>query len=104
MRAKIIDGVFTPAPRKIERQIDGADYITYNPTDEMLAEQGWLPVIFTDPPEAPEGYHYEPYYTEQITETGTVIYQEWELVKDPDDISDSEALEIIMGGGANDEN
>ena len=37
MRAKIIDGVFTPAPRKIRREIDGEQYITYNPTDEMLA-------------------------------------------------------------------
>ena len=99
MRAKIIDGVFTPAPRKILREIDGVEYITYNPTDEMLAEQGWLPVIETDPPEAPEGYHYEPTYTEE----GGEIVQGWVLVKDPDDISDSEALEIIMGGGANDE-
>lgn len=97
MRAKIIDGVFTPAPRKIEREIDGEDYITYNPTDEMLAEQGWLLVVETDPPgDAPEGYHYEPTYTEE----GGEIVQGWELVQDPDDISDSEALEIIMGGAA----
>lgn len=94
MRAKIIDGVFTPAPRKIRREIGGETYITYNPTDEMLAEQGWLPVIETDPPVPPEGYHYEPTYTEDSGE----IVQGWELVQDPDDISDSEALEIIMGG------
>lgn len=99
MRAKIIDGVFTPAPRKIQREIDGKTYVTYNPTDEMLAEQGWLTVVETDPPEAPEGYHYEPTYTEEDGE----IVQGWVLVEDPDDISDSEALEIIMGGGANDE-
>ena len=103
MRAKLIDGELVLAPRKINREIEGEPYVTYNPTDEMLAEQGWLAVVETDPPEAPAGYHYEPYYTEQITETGTVIYQEWELVKDPDDISDSEALEIIMGGGGYDE-
>lgn len=95
MRAKIIDGVFTPAPRKIERQIDGENYITYNPTDEMLADAGWLNVHFTDPPEAPEGYHYEATYTEE----GGEIVQGWVLVQDPDDISDSEALEIILGGG-----
>lgn len=82
MRAKIIDGVFTPAPRKIEREIDGEQYITYNPTDEMLAEQGWLPVIETDPPEAPEGWHYELTYTEWQTETGREILQEWMLVQD----------------------
>ncbi len=97
--AKLIDGAIVFAPRKIEREIDGESYTTYNPTDEMLAEQGWLPVRFTDPPEAPEGYHYEPTYAED----GGEILQGWELVEDPDDISDSEALEIIMGGGADDE-
>jgi hypothetical protein len=94
MRAKLIDGVLVYAPRKIKREIDGRTYVTYNPTDEMLAKAGWLPVIETDPPEAPEGYHYEPTYTE---EDGKIV-QGWVLVKDPDDISDSEALEIIMGG------
>ena len=99
MRAKIIDGNLVYAPRKIQREIDGKMYTTYNPTDEMLAEQGWLPLIETDPPEAPAGYHYEPTYTEESGE----IVQGWVLVEDPDDISDSEALEIIMGGGADDE-
>lgn len=99
MRAKIIEGEIVFAPRKIRREIDGEQYITYNPTDEMLAEQGWLAVVETDPPEAPEGWHCEPTYTEE----GGEIVQGWALVKDPDDISDSEALEIIMGGGANDE-
>lgn len=78
MRAKIIDGKFTPAPGKIQREIDGEQYTTYNPTDEMLAEQGWLPVIETDPPVAPEGYHYEPTYTEE----GGEIVQGWVLVQD----------------------
>ena len=100
MRAKLIDGVFIPAPRKIQREIGGETYVTYNPTDEMLAEQGWLPVVETDPPDnPPEGYHYEPTYTE---ESGKIV-QGWELVEDPPDISDSEALEIILGGDGNDE-
>lgn len=94
MRAKLIDGVLVYAPRKIKREIDGETYITYNPTDEMLAEAGWLNVVETDPPDAPEGFHYEPTYTED----GGEIVQDWVLVQDPDDISDSEALEIIMGG------
>lgn len=93
MRAKIIDGVFTPAPNKISRVIDGVEYNTYNPTDEMLAEQGWLEVIETEPGEAPEGYHYEPTYTEE----NNTIVQGWELVEDTD-IPDNEALNIILGG------
>ena len=65
----------------------------------MLEEQGWLPVIETEMPgDAPDGYHYEPTYTEWQTETGREILQDWELVEDPDDISDTEALEIILGG------
>ena len=95
MRAKLINGQLVYAPRKIQREIDGETYITYNPTDEMLAEQGWLPVVESPVPgDAPEGYHYEPTYTEE----GGEIVQGWVLVQNPDDISDSEALEIIMGG------
>ena len=103
MRAKIIDGVFTPAPRKItvEQEFEGelGFYTVYNPPAELLEEDGWLPVVYTDPPEdAPEGYHYEPTYTEWQTETGREIMQEWMLVEDPAYISDSEALDIILGG------
>ena len=96
MRAKIIDGEMILAPRKINREIDGEQYTTYNPTDEMLAEQGWLPVVETDPPDnPPDGYHYEATYSEADDE----IVQGWELVEDSEEISDSEALEIILGGG-----
>lgn len=99
MRAKIIDGRIVFAPRKIERQIDGEDYITYNPTDGILTELGWLPLIYTNIPDnIPEGYHYEDTYTEQNNK----IIQNWELVKNleiSDEISDTEALMIIMGGG-----
>ena len=99
MRAKIIDGVFTPAPHKIMHEIDGETYVTFNPADEMLAEQGWLPVVETDPPDdPPEGYHYEATYAEWQTEPGNEILQEWELIQNSDEISDSEALEIILGG------
>lgn len=93
MRAKLIDGEIVFAPRKIERQIDGADYITYNPTDEMLAAQGWLLVVETPVPgDAPEGYHYEPTYTEE----GGEIVQGWVLVET--EYSEADAYEILFGG------
>lgn len=99
MRAKLIDGEIRFAPRKIQREIDGEMYTTYNPTDEMFAEQGWLPVVENEmPDDAPAGWHYELTYTENDGE----IVQDWVLVEDPDDISDSEALEIILGGGVDD--
>lgn len=87
MRAKIIDGQLVDAPRKIKRDIDEGTYVTYNPTDEMLAKQGWLNVVKTNPPgNAPEGWHYEPIYTEE----GGKIIQGWELVQD--EITEESAL------------
>jgi len=65
MRGKIIDGNLIYAPRKINWEINGEMYTTYNPTDEMLAELGWLPLVYTDMPNnAINGYHYEVTYTE----------------------------------------
>ena len=79
MRAKIIDGQIVFAPRIINRIIDGQEYTTYNPTDEMLAEQGWLLVVETPiPGDAPEGWYYEKTYTED----GGKIIQGWNLVQD----------------------
>lgn len=92
MRAKIIDGQIVFAPRKINRTIDGQEYTTYNPTDEMLAEQGWLTVVETDPPEAPDGWHYEATYTEE----GGKIVQGWVLVET--EYSEADAYEILFGG------
>lgn len=102
MRGKLIDGKLVFAPRKMSTTIDGEPYVVYNPPDEMLAADGWLPVVFeTEPGDAPEGYHYEATYTEWQAETGREILQEWELVES--ELTDSEALEIILGGDGNDE-
>ena len=93
MRAKLINGVLVYAPRKIQREIDGKTYVTYNPTDEMLAEQGWLNVVETPVPgDAPEGYHYEDTYTED----GGKIVQGWVLVET--EYSNAEVAEILFGG------
>lgn len=105
--AKLINGNLISAPRKLEIEmtfdIDGEPvtdiYTVYNPTAEQYASQGWLPVVENEmPDDAPDGYHYEPTYTEWSNE----IHQGWELVEDPIDpdpeISADEALEIIMGG------
>lgn len=90
MRAKIIDGVIVYAPKKIKHFVDGVEYAVINPTDEMLADAGWMIVHFTDPPNAPEGWHCEPTYTEWQTETGQEIWQEWMLVQD--EITEESAL------------
>ena len=92
--AKIIDGVFTLAPRKMQTEIDGELYNVYNPPEEMLIEDNWLPVIETEPGEPVEGYHYEDHYEEQENQ----IVQIWELVSNDEmEISGDEALSIILG-------
>ena len=91
--AKLIDGALVYAPRKLATEIDGEPYIVYNPPAELLEADGWLPVVYTDMPgDAPEGYHYEPIYTEESGE----IVQGWELVES--DYSGAEVFDILFGG------
>lgn len=80
------------APRKIRI---GDEWI-FNPTDAMLAEAGYLPVIETEPPEPTEGYYYNPAYEEA---NGQIV-QSWVAVEIPttDEVSPEEALDIILGG------
>ena len=92
MYAKIIDGAIVYAPKKINRIIDGQEYTTFNPTGEMLAEQGWTPVTETAHEEAPAGYEYRPVYMDD----GDTILQSWELTER--ELSADEALSIITGG------
>ena len=99
--AKLIDGALRMAPRKIDKTIDGVPFVIFNPTDEQLAEAGWLPIVWTDmPDDAPEGRHYE----ETYSEVDDQIVQGWTLVQDPDpddvEISAEEALALILGGNA----
>lgn len=90
MFAKLINGVYTPAPRKL----NGDGVVVYNPPAEMYLAQGWKPVTFTDEPEAPSGYYCESGWEEQAD----AIVQTWILTPLPDDIDEAEAYDIIFGG------
>jgi len=90
MYAKLIDGNLHIAPRKLP----GDGVIVYNPPAEMYAAQGWKPVRFTETPEAPDGYYYEPGWEEQTD----AIVQTWTLAPLPDDIDVAEVYDIIFGG------
>lgn len=93
MYAKLIDGALVYAPRKMNATIDDEPYVVYNPPAEMLEANGWLPVVYTDMPgDAPEGWHYEPTYTEEDGE----IVQGWVLVET--EYSEADAYEILFGG------
>lgn len=91
--AKLINNFPAYAPNPI--LIDGS-YIG-NPPTSIYEAEGYKPVKNTDQPE-PIG---DGYYMETWTETETEIVQSWEWVDDPN-ISDEEALNIIMGGEDND--
>lgn len=91
MYGKLIDGELYGAPKKL----NGDGVIVYNPPAEMYLEQGWKPIEYTDPPEAPSGYYYESGWEEQTD----AIVQTWTLTPLPDDIDDAEAYDIIFGGG-----
>ena len=91
--AKLINSCPQYAPNPII--VDGR--VLGNPTDEMLAKAGYLPVIDCPPPEASEGYYYNPVYEEADGQ----IVQSWvaeELPPEPDEVSPEEALDIILGG------
>lgn len=89
--AKLVDGVFRSAPKKLPG--DGA--MVYNPPAEMYLAAGYKPVTFTEQPgDPPAGYTYESGWEE----TGEAIVQTWTLVELPDDIDDAEAFDIIFGG------
>ncbi len=90
MYAKLIDDALQIAPKKLS----GDGTTVYNPPAEMYAIAGYKPVRFTEPPEAPDGYHYEGGWEETEDE----IIQTWHLVEDPDEVDEYEAYSIIFGG------
>lgn len=82
---------YAPNPIKVGDRVIG------NPPDEVYIEQGYLPVIETDPPETDAQHYAEPKWVERDGQ----IVQVWEAVElppEPDDITPDEALDIILGG------
>lgn len=88
MYAKLINGELQIAPKRL---IVNDTQIWNAPSVEYLA-QGWLPVVFTEVPEAPEGYHYESGWEQDEDR----IIETWHLVED--EPSAEELLNIILGG------
>ncbi len=90
MYAKLINGNLTIAPKMLTI---GTNHV-WNASAADYAAQGWLPVEYTDAPEAPDGFYYESGWAEEED----AIVQTWTMVKLPDDIPDDEAMAIILGG------
>jgi hypothetical protein len=90
--AKLIDGNPVYAPNPIRH--NGLWY--GNPPGEVYAAEGYKPVRYTDQPEPPG----VGWWVETWTETEDAIVQgwEWHEATDEDEISDTEALEMLTGG------
>lgn len=80
---KLINDTLTLASRRLT--IDGC--VVFNPTDEQYEAAGYLPVIYTPEPEAPEGYYAKPHWEEQNNE----IIEVWAFEPNPEPTPD-EAL------------
>lgn len=92
MFGKIENQVLKIAPKNI---VIG-DKRIINPTDETLLSQGYMPIVKTKVPEHDDKH----YATMSWERRETEIVQVWEIVEIPetDEITDTEALNILMGG------
>ena len=80
--AKLINNYPSYAPRRMRI---GSAWV-YNPTDEHLLSEGYLPVVETDAPEVDERHFATPHWTIQNHQ----IVQSWTVEEVP--ITDEEAL------------
>lgn len=85
----LTNNTLTPAPRRIT--LDGWQIL--NPTPEQLAAAGYKPVVYTDTPEAPEGYYAESYWTE----TAEAIVQAWRLEELPPEEPEAPVWDVWQG-------
>lgn len=87
--AKLINNNLVPAPNPIivgDRQIG-------NPPGEVYTEQGYKPVVYTEPPTVEPGYIAVPGWEDD----GDEIVQTW-TVEEATEASDEEAIEYLFGG------
>lgn len=90
--ARLINNYPSYAPNPIT--VSGTRY--GNPPASLLLEQGYKPVSLTDHPEPPGVGR----WVEAWSETDDAIVQGWvwHEATDEDEISDTEALELLTGG------
>ena len=90
--AKLIDGAISHAPNPILHN----GMIRYNPPGSVYEAEGYKPVSLANQPEPPG----VGWWVETWTETEDAIVQgwTWHEATDEDEISDTEALELLTGG------
>lgn len=94
MYAKLESEALIKAPKYIT--VDDAH--VWNATEEDYLSLGWYPVIYTDAPDTDDKHYAESAWTQEsdcIRQTWTVI--EIPEPTDEDEISDEDAMRILMG-------
>lgn len=76
---KLQNGNLIKAPKVVHRQIDGVEFITSNPTDEILAELGYK---YLEEQEKPEITKYQ-LINEVLDDSGDTIIRRWEVTEKP---------------------
>lgn len=75
--AKLVNNVISYAPRKIKH--NGRWY--FNANESIMRAEGWLPVIFVDLPEIPEGYMLRESWAIVDNQAGQqVIIEVWDVL------------------------
>jgi hypothetical protein len=90
--AKLIDGNLSFAPNPILYN----GYRIGNPPQEIYLDEGYKPVQYAIQPEPPGVGRWVETWTE--TENAIVQGWTWHEATDEDEISDTEALELLTGG------
>lgn len=77
---KLENGNLIKAPKAVRRQVNGVEFITSNPTDEILAGLGYKHLEEQEKPEIGENQTLK----EVLEERGGSIVRRWEVIDLPE--------------------
>lgn len=89
---KLENGILAKAPKAVHHDIEGVEFITTNPTEELLRSLGYKTLVEQEKPEITQ---YQ-LITEHFTETDDTITKGWEITEKPI-ILDEEPQEMQEG-------
>lgn len=89
---KLENGILAKAPKAVHHDIEGVEFITTNPTEELLRSLGYKTLVEQEKPEITQ---YQ-LITERFTETDDTITKDWEITEKPI-ILDEEPQEMQEG-------
>lgn len=90
---KLENGALVYAPNKL---VIGTEQV-FNAPAKTYKEQGYLPIVNTEPPEAEEDFYYSPVHIE----IDGAIVQQWEKIAIPDEATESDYITALEDLGVN---